>query len=64
MTTELPLLTDLDAQQAFAVAANTLNNLVREGWTPNSAKKFVETGNISVLRHTGKVSVQLHDPKA
>jgi len=64
MTTELPVLTDLNAQQAFAQAADTLTKLVREGFTANSAKKFVETGNISVLRHTGKVSVQLFDPKA
>jgi hypothetical protein len=58
------LLTDLEAQQALGVAAETVNKLVREGWTPNSAKKFVSTGDLNVLRHTGRVSIPLHSIKA
>lgn len=64
MTTEIPILENLDAQMAFAQAADTVTKLVREGFTANSAKKFVETGNISALRHTGYVSVSLFNPKA
>lgn len=36
--------------------------LVREGWTPKSAAKFAESGNVEDLEHTGYVSVQLFRP--
>lgn len=42
--------------------ATTINTLVREGWTPDSAKAYVITGNIDSLEHSGMVSVQLYKP--
>jgi len=42
--------------------ATTINTLVREGWTPDSAKQYVITGNVDSLKHSGRVSVQLYLP--
>lgn len=44
--------------------AETITAYVREGFTPESAIAAVTTGNLSNLKHTGLVSVQLHTPGA
>lgn len=43
-----------------AELANIIAVLVREGFTAKSASNYAETGDPSVLRHTGLVSVQLY----
>lgn len=42
--------------------ATTINALIREGWKPDSVKKFVISGNIDDLEHSNLVSVQLYEP--
>lgn len=44
------------------VDAETMDKLVREGWTPDSVKKYIVSGNPEDLVHSGFVSVQLYDP--
>ena len=39
--------------------ANALGALVRDGFTADSAVAYIDTGNITLLEHTGQVSVQL-----
>lgn len=45
-----------------AQTATTLNNLVNSGWTAESAREFIVTGNPAVLVPSGYVSVQLYKP--
>lgn len=42
--------------------ATTLQQLIVAGWTPQSAQAYVETGDLSVLTHTGLYSIQLQPP--
>lgn len=42
--------------------AQTIAALVRDGFTPESAVAAVRTGDWAVLKHTGRVSVQLQTP--
>lgn len=49
------------ADQA-AVEAQIITSLVREGFTADSAIVAVRTGDWTKLKHTGMLSVQLHDP--
>jgi len=51
-----------DAADIFFVKAQAVNALVNSGWDSESAKKAVETGDITDLQHTGLVSVQLQPP--
>lgn len=44
------------------VQVQMMNALIREGWTPESSKDAVLTHDFTRLEHTGRVSVQLHDP--
>lgn len=54
---------DLKDQASIAqTQAATLQSLIVSGWTPQSAQGFVETGDLSILIHTGLVSVQLLPP--
>lgn len=46
------------------ITAEMMDKLVREGWEPESVKKYAQTGNINDLKHTGLISVQLYDPAA
>lgn len=43
-------------------AAETMDKLVREGWTSDSVKEYIKTGNTDALVHTGALSVQLYYP--
>lgn len=43
-------------------SAQTLNNLIVSGWTPESAKEFIITDNPDVLVDSGYRSVQLYKP--
>jgi hypothetical protein len=36
--------------------------LIDGGYDPDTVTQAVATGDITVLTHTGKTSVQLHDP--
>jgi len=48
--------------EIMASDATTINTLVREGWTAESAKAYAVSGNIDDLEHSGLVSVQLYEP--
>jgi phage portal protein BeeE len=63
-TGDMPLLRE-DAKDAAEIAqinATTIGQLVREGFTPESAKAAVIGQNMSLLVHSGLVSVQLQAP--
>jgi hypothetical protein len=51
-----------DAANIQSVKASTINGLVREGWEPESAKAAVNAEDMSLLTHTGYLSVQLQVP--
>lgn len=51
-----------DAAEILAKNASTVANLVKEGFTAESAIAAVEQQDITLLKHTGLVSVQLQDP--
>jgi phage portal protein BeeE len=44
--------------------AMTIGQLVKDGFTAESAKDYVNTSDVNVLEHTGLVSVQLQPPGA
>jgi phage portal protein BeeE len=48
-----------DAAEIMQIKATTLRSLVDGGWEPETAKAAVEAEDISLLAHTGKLSVQL-----
>jgi phage portal protein BeeE len=63
-TSDMPLLRE-DAKDAAEIAqlnASTIGQLVREGFTPESAKAAVIGQDMSLLVHSGLVSVQLQVP--
>jgi hypothetical protein len=51
-----------DAAEIFQTQASTVANLVREGFTSASAKAAVAAQDVSLLDHTGYLSVQLQPP--
>ncbi len=51
-----------DSVEIFETEARTVGQLVREGFTTESAKAAVAAQDISLLQHTGLVSVQLQPP--
>lgn len=53
-----------DAAEIVGTNAQTIANLVKEGFTADSAKAAVISGDLSKLEHTGLVSVQLQTPGA
>jgi len=65
-TTDMPLLREdgKDAAEIEDIKATTITKYVREGFTPESAIAAVRAGDISLLKHTGALSVQLHKPGA
>jgi hypothetical protein len=54
----------LDAANITNVQAATIANLVKEGFTADSAKAAVVAGDMTLLKHTGLLSVQLQPPGA
>lgn len=63
-TTDMPFLREdaKDAAEIVQLDAATIGGLVREGFEPESAKAAVIGKDMSLLVHTGKVSVQLQEP--
>ena len=53
-----------DAAEIKQAEANTMETLVRSGFDPESIVDAVKTGDWSMLKHTGLVSVQLQVPGA
>lgn len=51
-----------DAAQIQNLEAQTIANLIREGYEPESVVAAVENANWSLLKHSGLISVQLHSP--
>jgi phage portal protein BeeE len=62
--TDMPILREdaADAANIQLVQANTITALVKDGFTPESAVAAVRGQNMSLLVHTGLVSVQLQPP--
>lgn len=62
--TDVPFLREdeADAANIAAVRASTINTYVSSGFTPESAVKAVDSGDINLLVHTGLMSVQLLPP--
>lgn len=54
----------LDASKVQAEQAKTITGLVRDGFTPESAIDAVMNDDLSRLKHTGLVSVQMQKPGA
>jgi phage portal protein BeeE len=61
---DIPLLREdaKDAAEITNLQASTVALLVKEGFTPDSSKAAVKAGDMSLLVHTGLVSVQLQIP--
>jgi phage portal protein BeeE len=53
-----------DAAEIQSTQAQTIASLVREGFTPESVIAAVQNEDLSMLQHTGLVSVQLNKPGA
>jgi hypothetical protein len=53
-----------DAAEIQGAEAQTIATLVREGYEPQSVVDAVTAEDWERLKHTGKTSVQLHDPDA
>jgi hypothetical protein len=53
-----------DAAQIFSIQATAYRALVDSGAEPDTVRAAVDTGNITLVEHTGKLSVQLWDPDA
>jgi phage portal protein BeeE len=51
-----------DRAEIFQIEASTIGQLVREGFTPDSARAAVAAQDPALLVHTGLVSVQLQPP--
>jgi hypothetical protein len=64
MADDIPFLQEdaKDAADIEQVKASTIANLVKEGFTAESAKEAVMSQDMSLLEHTGLVSVQLQPP--
>jgi phage portal protein BeeE len=64
--TDIPLLREdaKDAAEITSIQATTVGNLVKEGFTPESAIAAVKGQDMSLLKHLGLVSVQLQPPGA
>jgi phage portal protein BeeE len=63
---DIPALKDdiKDAATVQQTQVSSLTQLVRDGYTPASAAKFITSGDFDVLKHTGLFSVQLQAPGA
>jgi hypothetical protein len=63
-TADMPILREdaKDAADIEAVKATTITMLVREGFSPESAVAAVRGQDITLLKHNGLMSVQLHPP--
>jgi hypothetical protein len=51
-----------DAADIQHVKAATISQLVREGFTADSVVMAVDAGDMTLLKHTGRLSVQLQKP--
>lgn len=63
-TADMPILREdaKDAAEITEIQARTITGLVKEGFTPDSATAAVIGQNMTLLKHTGLVSVQLQPP--
>jgi hypothetical protein len=53
----------MDLAEVRSRNALTIESLIRGGFTPDTARDAVVTGNFALLRHTGLYSVQLQPPQ-
>jgi phage portal protein BeeE len=61
-TRDVPLLREdaKDAADTLLAQITAINQAVMQGWDPEAAKAAVMSGDLSLLTHTGLVSVQLY----
>ena len=52
------------AAEVLQVKATTIEALIRAGYDPAVVADAVEAGDLTALKHTGLVSVQLQEPGA
>ncbi len=64
-TADMPILREdaKDAAEIEQVKANTITTLVKDGFSPESAIAAVNSQDMTLLQHTGLVSVQLQPPR-
>lgn len=64
-TSDMPILREdaKDAADIQQVNAQTITTLVKDGFSPESAIAAVQAQDMSLLQHTGLVSVQLQPPR-
>ncbi|MBO0813549.1 MAG: phage portal protein [Actinobacteria bacterium] len=64
-TSDMPILREdaKDAAEIQQVNANTITTLVKDGFDPDSAIAAVNAQDMTLLKHTGLVSVQLQPPR-
>jgi phage portal protein BeeE len=64
-TTDMPILREdaKDAAEIESVKATTITTLVKDGFSPESAIAAVMSQDMTLLQHTGLVSVQLQPPR-
>lgn len=53
-----------DAADIQKTRAETIGSLIISGYEPDSVVKAVSADDLRLLKHTGRLSVQLHDPNA
>jgi hypothetical protein len=65
-TADMPILREdaKDAAEITEIQARTITGLVKEGFTADSAKAAVIGQNMTLLQHSGLISVQLQPPGA
>lgn len=65
-TADMPILREdeKDAADIASIEANTIATYVKEGFTPESAIAATKARDVTLLKHTGLVSVQLQPPGA
>jgi hypothetical protein len=63
-TTDIPLLREdgKDAAEIEQMKMTTITGYVREGFTAESSREAVNAQDVTLLQHTGNVSVQLQPP--
>lgn len=63
--TDMPILREdaKDAAEIEQVKANTITTYVKDGFTPESAIAAVNAQDVTLLQHSGLVSVQLQPPR-
>ncbi|MFG2070979.1 phage portal protein [Micromonospora tulbaghiae] len=55
---------ETESATAMQTQASTASTLIQAGFEPDSVTAAIVAGDMTLLKHTGMVSVQMHDPNA